>query len=130
MSACNDFIYTENLEAVATDVTKPKVSKPVTAPRKATETTVKDTGMPKDLKKLFKKAIGSAAQGDDWASLSVVGSSLRKLDPEYDANIIGPKKLLKLAKANPNFIETQNRISKKGKAVIYIRLKANAKAPK
>lgn len=106
VSACDKFVFTENL--------KPKVKKkPVSEVENA------------DLKFVITTAIGAISKDDGWAALSGVGSYINKNVPSFDPRTYGFEKLGKLVKSL-NYIETEERKSndESSNVIIYVRLKA------
>ena len=94
VNACEVFVHTTNLV---------RESKPRPAPGEA-----KNQG---DWARTLKMAI-EAADGDDgrvdgWASLSAVGSYVRKLDPAFDPRSFGHRNLSALIKSQPKSFETR-----------------------
>ena len=98
VSACEVFVYTENLS--------PQTEKGVPVADLAAS----------DWTQTAKRAIEIAAQDDGWAFLGAVGTYLRQLDPAFDARSYGHKQLSPLIKSCPELFETresraQNRAS-------------------
>ncbi len=87
VSACDKFIFTDVLDAQQDSATqlKPESAKALKG----------DTR----LVSLFRAAIDTASDDNDWADLSVVGHNIMKQAPEFDPRNYGFKKLSELAKA-------------------------------
>ena len=100
VNACNQFIYTENLQ-------KEK------QPRKRrTSKKVEEPEIPEPLQLLI-QGFEMASKEDEWAFLSTMGNSLRQLDPAFDPRTYGHQKLQSLLKDYPDtFILTQDRSKK------------------
>lgn len=99
VNACNQFIYSENLQKVKTP--RKKRSK------KAEEPEVLDP-LP-----LLIQGFEMASKEDEWAFLATMGNSLRQLDPAFDPRTYGHQKLQLLLKDYPKvFILTQDRSKK------------------
>jgi uncharacterized LabA/DUF88 family protein len=119
VSACDRFIYTEILtddsdgDDLDADADSQR-AKPV--PKKSTKDLRQDT----KLVQLFRNAAASAADEDGWANLSVVGTYLANLAPDFDPRNYGYAKLSLLINATQLF-ETQERKMESGAAVRYIR---------
>jgi uncharacterized LabA/DUF88 family protein len=119
VSACDRFIYSEILEDTSdsedadadADSQRPK---PV--PKKGTKELRQDT----NLVQLLRNAASSAADDDGWANLSVVGTYIANLSPEFDPRNYGYAKLSLLINATQLF-ETQERKTESGAARRYIR---------
>ena len=91
VNACEVFAYTENL-----------------SPQSDSD---KDTSSPKadasGWTKTAMQAIEMAVMDDGWASLSAVGTCMRKLDPAFDSRTYGHNQLSLLIKSEPNIFETK-----------------------
>jgi hypothetical protein len=119
VSACDRFIYSEILEDTGdgedadadADSQRPK---PV--PKKGAKELRQDT----KLVQLLRNAASSAADDDGWANLSVVGTYIANLSPEFDPRNYGYAKLSLLINATQLF-ETQERKTESGAARRYIR---------
>ncbi|WP_228135437.1 NYN domain-containing protein [Halarcobacter anaerophilus] len=85
ISACDKFIYTENLKEI-----------------KATKRT--NNEQQRKLKEIFTKAIVAVSNDDDWANLSAVVKHINKNYPSFDPRTYGYEKYGKLIKSL-NFIE-------------------------
>jgi uncharacterized LabA/DUF88 family protein len=114
VSACDVFVYTENLVP-----RKPSLKRGVK--KKSTKAT-KEPAAP-DPMPLLKQAFGIAAQDDEWAFLGTLGHHLRQLDPGFDARTYGHNQLSALIRAYPKFFEIREVKGEVGNTVIYIRLK-------
>lgn len=123
VSACEVFVYTENLRS--TEDIDVEANVPIPSNTAATDVEVRgeDVTDLMYLKNLFQRAFGSAVQDDGWAHLGTLGSSLRQIDPGFDPRTYGYKLLSQLVQSDPSFFEIQKRASKGGQEVIYIRLK-------
>ena len=92
VAACNRFIYIENIE-------KTEAGAPQT--QKAGSTKPKH-----DLDhafQLIRNVVHNANEADGWASLSVVGSQLGKMYPDFDSRTYGQKKLSDLVRVIDRF---------------------------
>ena len=88
VSACDKFIYTENLRKDAVEEeTKPSVD--VTRARK--------------LLKLLRDAVDDAADDSGWANLGTVGQLIANKHPDFDPRTYGFKKLGELVRATEAF---------------------------
>ena len=103
VSACEVFVYTENLSP------KRKSSKQVT-----------ESDSP-DWTEMVGRAIEMAAQDDGWASLGAVGTYLRQLDPAFDARTYGHKQLSLLINSRPGLFEARKSKARGGPSPIYVR---------
>ena len=117
VSACDKFVYTENLgvdeEADTTAAgggRKAAQKKPLKRDRK--------------LDLLLREAVESASDDSGWAQLGAIGSNLQRLAPDFDSRTYGFKKLRDLVQAQGGF-EVEERSGADGRAnAVYIRAKA------
>jgi len=113
VNACNVFLYIENLgpgRASASQEKKNGTQKP-------------DTTSPDPLP-LLKNAFDLAMQDDGWASLGVLGSHLRQLDPGFDPRTYGHKQLSLLIRAYPKVFRIKDLNSDDGPSnAIYVKLR-------
>jgi uncharacterized LabA/DUF88 family protein len=100
VSACDSFIYVENLAAA------PEETKPQGRPTLARDAT---------LDRLLREAVAAAAGDDGWAHLAMVGSNLSRLASDFDSRTWGFTKLKELIQAHPDY-QVQARSSGEGKA--------------
>ena len=104
VKACEIFVHTENLVRPAKQ-----------------ETHTKDI----DKKKwtaIAERAVEMATQDDGWASLGVVGTYIRQLDPAFDVRTYGYKQLSLLIKSRPKLFETRESKTERGYSDIYVKL--------
>jgi hypothetical protein len=100
VNACNQFIYTENLQKVR-------------APRKKRPGKKVEESETLDPLPLLLQGFEMASKEDEWAYLSTMGNSLRQLDPAFDPRTYGHQKLQSMLKNYPEtFILTQDRSKK------------------
>ena len=103
VKACEIFVHTENLVCSAEH-------KPQAKDLNTSEWT-----------QTAERAIEMATQDDGWASLGVVGTHMRQLDPAFDSRTYGYKQLSLLIKSRPELFKTRE--SKGGSGShIYVRL--------
>ena len=88
-SACDKFVYTENL--------RPKVKKMQNDPSENTE-----------LKKMMVDAIKAQSKEDGWASLSEVGGFINKNNPSFDQRTYGFERLGELVRVL-NYLTVEER---------------------
>ena len=112
VSACNVFIYTENLAKPSVKKsTKSKVTKPADEPN--------DQEM--ELIDHINQAIDMTSPDDDgWTNLSEVGTALRRIDPSFDPRTYGVKQLSQLIRSKKNYFNSKKMA---GKSLIQIRSK-------
>lgn len=97
VSACDVFIYTENLIEL-------EKQKKITAVR--TQQSKKLTEQELGLIDNINQAIEMVGTDDDgWCSLSEVGTALRRIDPGFDPRTYGSKQLAQLVRAKKSFFE-------------------------
>jgi len=99
VSACDTFIYVENLIPQAAPVA------PADAPALKRDAA---------LDRLLAEAVGSAAGDDGWANLGAVGSNLSRLASDFDSRTWGFSKLKDLMSAHPDYV-VQSRSPAEGK---------------
>lgn len=108
VSACDVFIYTENLE-------KRERQKGHTATRQ------KMSKEDQDLIDNIEDAIEMAGTDDDgWARLSEVGTALRRIDPGFDPRTYGSRQLASLVRTKKNYFDIKKL---PGKTTIVVRSK-------
>jgi hypothetical protein len=113
VSACEVFVYTENLAPE----TKPSSSARGSRRRKSP---AKELGEPVAL---LKRAIELAAQDSGWASLGAIGNTVRQADPGFDPRTYGQRQLSQLVKSYPRLFEVSEETTPGGSSHIYVRLK-------
>ncbi|WP_300068986.1 NYN domain-containing protein [uncultured Ruegeria sp.] len=94
VAACNRFIYMENIKK--SDCAAPQSKK------------VGNTKLNHELNhayQLFRNVVLNSNENDGWASLSLVGSQLGKLYPDFDSRSYGHKRLSDLVRALDRFEE-------------------------
>ena len=104
VSACDVFVYTENLSPE--EERNAQVAKLVSS----------------DWTELAVRAVEMATQDDGWAFLGAVGNYLRQLDPAFDSRSYGHKQLSLLIKSRSDLFEMRESKSKGGPSVIDVRL--------
>ncbi len=112
VSACNVFIYTENL--VKNNKRKPtKTTK--------TKTVNEMSAQERELIDHISQAIDMVGPDDDgWTNLSEVGTALRRIDPGFDPRTYGVKQLSQLVKAQKSHFDFKKLA---GKSIILVRMK-------
>ena len=93
VKACERFIYVENLEGA--EDTAPEREKRSKSKRSVSE----PLSANKALMRLFRKAYNNARGEDDEVALSLIGQSLRRLDPGFDPRTYGYSSLSSLVSA-------------------------------
>ncbi len=121
VNACNIFIYTENL---TDDIDEKKIAS-------ADKITANGHDNPQPnpvpmLKEAFTMAVGE----DGWAHLGAIGSSLRQLDPAFDARTFGYSQLIQLIKAYKELFIIRKEDDKGSSAVYVKRRSKRYKKPK
>ena len=110
VSACNVFIYTENLSRKARSTAS-------TRPRKTNDLSSQD----RELLELVNQAVDMVGPDDDgWTRLSEVGTALRRIDPGFDPRSYGHRQLSQLIKGHGTQIEMRKIANG---AIIEIKLK-------
>jgi len=110
VSACNVFIYTENLKRRSrNNGTSPR--------RKATHLNAQE----RELVEMVSQAMDMVGPDDEgWTRLSEVGTALRRIDPGFDPRSYGHRQLSHLIKAHGREFEMRKVA---GGAIIEIRLR-------
>jgi len=117
VSACDVFVYTENL------LPQPKPAhRRIT--RKQEPSQEKELAAP-DPTPLLKQAFDIAVQEDGWAFLGTLGHHLRQLDPGFDARSYGHSQLSALIRANSRLFEIREEKGEEGNSVVYVRMKVH-----
>jgi hypothetical protein len=110
VSACNVFIYTENLNRRRGNGGGGK-------PRKTNHMSSQE----RELVELVSQAMDMVGPDDDgWTRLSEVGTALRRIDPGFDPRSYGHRQLSHLIKSHSRWIEMRKVA---GGAIIEIRLR-------
>mgnify|MGYP000861183761 FL=1 len=111
VSACDVFIYTENLEK------KERQKKQAAAKQQMSKEE-------QDLIDNIEDAIETASTDDEgWARLSDVGNSLRRIDPGFDPRTYGARQLASLIRTKKDYFEIKKLA---GKSTIVVRSKDQA----
>lgn len=112
VSACNVFIYTENLQKSETPKSRQSSQAKVTEPLNLQDLELIDH---------INQAIDMVGADDDgWTSLSEVGTALRRIDPGFDPRTYGYKQLSQLVKAKKAQFDSKKLA---GKSIILVRSK-------
>ncbi len=102
VKACEIFVHTENLDRSAEHAPKaPESDRPEWTPT-------------------VEQAIEMAIQDDGWASLGVVGTNIRKLDPAFDSRSYGYKQLSLLIKSHPELFKTRKSKAASGNLLVKL----------
>ena len=105
VSSCHNFIYTENLE---NENTKEKTDE------NNTEISIKDKNL--ELQDLIKKAYDSK-NDEEYVNVSIAGSYIKRVKPDFDIKNYGVKKLTDYLKKYTNLYDVKNR--KSGNKLIF-----------
>lgn len=112
VSACDVFIYTENLEMPEKQKKKVAEKQPKT---------VVLTDQDSELIDHINQAIDVVGTDEDgWCALSEVGTALRRIEPSFDPRTYGARQLATLVRAKNEFFELKK---VPGKSIILIRSK-------
>ena len=119
VSACDVFVYTENL------MPRPKPAQRRISQKQAPthEHEKEPESSAPDPTPLLKQAFDIAVQEDGWAFLGTLGHHLRQLDPGFDARTYGHSQLSALVRANTKLFDIREEKGDEGNSVIYVRLK-------
>ncbi len=132
VSACDVFVYTENLmpKKVEKKVEKKKPSrrrgaKPVKEQEHEIEVEPEQEPEPTSPEpmRLLKQAFDNAVQDDGWAFLGTLGHHLRQLDPGFDARTYGFSQLSTLIRGYPQVFEYREVKGEDGNSSIYVKIK-------
>ncbi|WP_091931763.1 NYN domain-containing protein [Methanolobus profundi] len=117
ISACDKFIYTENLRKEE-EATTSDVSVSSRSDRWTTNQLKGDSKLVNHLR----NAVEDSADDDGWAFLALVGGNLIKRSPDFDPRNYGYKKLGELVEATDLFEIDKRKQNSSGKSVVvYIR---------
>lgn len=105
VSSCDNFIYTENLENETQETSTPEDNK---------EDTKKDKNL--ELQDLIKKAYDSK-NDEEYVNVSIAGSYIKRVKPDFDIRNYGVKKLTDYLKKYPKLYDVKNR--KSGNKLIF-----------
>ncbi|MCJ7520417.1 MAG: NYN domain-containing protein [Anaerolineaceae bacterium] len=117
VSACDVFVYTENL------VPQKPPKKQVSRRKDSKESAEPKEPPPPDAASLLIQAFENAVQEDGWAFLGTLGHHLRQLDPGFDARTYGHNQLSALIRAKSKLFEVKDVKGEDGNAAIYVKLK-------
>lgn len=122
VAACDKFIYIELLrdEAALAPTTETSAESSVT-PDTTKPVSVEQPKKPKAPIGFITKILDDIADEEGWAHLSVLGTNISKLRPEFDPRTHGFKKLSDLIKAYPQTFELQARGASAGGTAMYAR---------
>ena len=112
VNACEVFVYTENL---LDEKDKEKVIETL---KKSNIDDIQD-----DLFSLLKNAFDMTVQDDGWAFLGLMGNRLRQLDPSFDSRTYGYKQLSQLIRAHADKFEINEKKSRGGPSLVYVKLR-------
>lgn len=118
VSACDVFVYTENLMPRPKPIPRRISQKQAPAQEKEPESSAPDPTP------LLKQAFDIAVQEDGWAFLGTLGHHLRQLDPGFDARTYGHSQLSTLVRANTKLFDIREEKGDEGNSVIYVKLKS------
>jgi uncharacterized LabA/DUF88 family protein len=120
ISACDKFIYTENLRKEETSISE--ISTSSKSEKWSTNVLKGDSKLVNHLR----NAVEDSADEDGWAFLAEVGGNLIKRSPDFDPRNYGYKKLGELVEATNLFDIDKRTHSGSGKSMlIYVRDKRN-----
>lgn len=112
-NACDDFIYTENLDVEET-------KSPITNSKKSSIPKDKVKADTAELVPILKKAWEQYQDDDGWSTLSIAGSFLKRSKPDFDPRTYGTTKLIDIISSLKNAFEVRNSQGKgSGKIVEY-----------
>ena len=112
VSACDVFIYTENMVEREREKKKAAARQQVSAKLSESEVKLIDN---------INQAIELVGTDDDgWCKLSEVGTALRRIDPGFDPRTYGARQLATLVRARKAYFDIKKPT---GKSIILIRSK-------
>ncbi len=112
-SACDVFVFVENLRPGLDDSAPASNKKPVPSGKAPAQ-----EALP-----LLRKAFELTVQDDGWAFLSSIGGSLRSLDPTFDHRTFGCPSLRALVASFSDEIELRDEKKPSGNIVLSMKLK-------
>ncbi|WP_295626586.1 NYN domain-containing protein [uncultured Nitrosomonas sp.] len=125
-NACNKFVFTEILRSsrvIESDPspTEVKTRKRSTKAKAATKTVEQKPQFPEEF---VLTALEQSVDDTGWANLSVFGSYLTKLQPDFDSRLYGYKKLSDLVKDKKDLFEIEERKTPgSDRTILYLRAK-------
>lgn len=125
-NACHKFVFTEILRSSSTsESTEPlpeaKTKKKSTRAKAATKAVEQKPEFPEEF---VLTALEQSVDDTGWANLSVFGSYLIKLQPDFDSRLYGYKKLSDLVKDKKALFEIEERqLSGSDRKTLYLRAK-------
>ncbi len=139
VSACDVFVYTENLlperPSRKAETKKPTDKTPekngdksieqaaIDAAAEAASAAEMAAAAQQEPVPLLKSAFDMAVQDNGYASLGAIGNHLRQLDPGFDSRTYGFKQLSLLIKAFPKIFEVKEIKRRDGTYTMFVRLK-------
>ena len=127
VAACDKFIYIELLRDEAAQSPNAEASVESSVTPDAKPVAAEKPKKPKAPIGFITKILDDIADEDGWAHLSVLGTNISKLRPEFDPRTHGFKKLSDLIKAYPQTFELQARGASAGGTAMYARHKPPSK---
>lgn len=125
-NACHKFVFTEILRSSpVSESAEPspgaKTKKKSTRTKAATKTVEQKPGFPEEF---VLTALEQSVDDTGWANLSVFGSYLTKLQPDFDSRLYGYKKLSDLVKDKTALFEIEERqLPGSDRTTLYLRAK-------
>lgn len=128
VTACDKFIYMENLSRTEALVPQPVVqTKEVAVHVPAPAPTPTQKRQLSSQQSLIMSAIEATADDEGWANLANVGVLITKWQPDFDPRTFGYEKLSLLLRANPS-LEVEQRSPGQGKPpIVFTRPKKRAR---
>lgn len=123
VKACDQFVYTENLEKSLRSYSSSQRKKSTYAKDTSEKSSskVEDPSFDDELS-LLEQAFDMVEDEDGYTYLSEIGKALRKLDPAFDLRTYGYSQLSKMIKAHDNVFELLQD-KKNGPSPVYVRKK-------
>ncbi len=106
--ACHRFVYTELLkeEAAAAKAAPAPTQQHATFPKQFMLTALEET-----------------SDDNGWSNLGAFGSYLNNVQPDFDPRTYGFRKLSDLVKSRPDLFDTEERRTRSGQPILYLRAK-------
>jgi uncharacterized LabA/DUF88 family protein len=127
-TACNRFIFTENIDDAKS---QPASDEPAQrqAPSHRAHTS-KPQAHPELPLSDIKAALAQSSDDRGWSNLGYFGELLLKLLPDFDSRTYGHRKLSELARNRPDVFKIEEREGAAGTSTIYVRSATLESAPR
>lgn len=123
ISACDDFIYLENLSGIEIDTSKDSTN---ISDSKSEKDISKKTKKITELDKLLKIAYDTYQNDDGYVNIGSAGSYIKRVKPDFNIKSYGAKKLPEYLRKHPDLYEVYDSNGKGKLRIIEYKIKENA----